>query len=75
MRCSPCAATVPNMPEPIMFTRMLPGARAANTACMRFASALIGAQLVSPSTRVPTSMSATERTSETSVSQTGKSSE
>ena len=75
MRCSPCAATVPDMPEPIMLMRMLPGASAANTACIRFASALMGAQFVSPSTRVPTSISATERTSETMVSQTGNSSE
>src|SRR5207248_7440092 len=29
MRCSPCAATVPDMPEPIMLMRMLPGASAA----------------------------------------------
>ena len=51
---------------------MLPGASAANTACIRFAMALIGAQLVSPSTRVPTSISMNDSMSDTTVSQIGK---
>src|SRR5205085_8659554 len=42
-----------------------------NTACIRFAMALMGAQFVSPSTRVPTSIRKKERISETTVNQMG----
>ena len=75
MRCSPFAATAPLIPEPIMLMGTWPGARTANTACMTFAIAEIGAQLVSPSTRMPTSMRTMERTIDTAESQSGKPSE
>ena len=58
-----------------MLMGMCPGASTAKTACMTLAIALIGAQFVSPSTRMPTSIRMMERKTDTKVSQTGNPSE
>src|SRR5712692_6712148 len=55
-----------------MLTGRLPGLRAANTACIKLANALIGAQFVSPSTRMPTSIRGIESRIDTALSQNGK---
>src|SRR3954467_14972070 len=59
------------VPDATMFAATLPGASAANTPCIMFDSALIGPQLVSPSTRRPTSMSGSDKTIAAIVIQTG----
>src|SRR3954470_20729649 len=56
------SAIVPVVPLATMLARTLPGAIAANTPCIMFDTALIGAQLVSPSTRRLTSMSGSDST-------------
>src|SRR3954469_23612013 len=48
------------MPEVIMLTATFPGAIAANTSCTRLPKEEMGAQFVSPSTRVPTTISGSE---------------
>ena len=63
------------MPDPIMLIGTWPGASTANTACITLAIALIGAQFVSPRTRMPTSIRMSERNTETKESQSGKPSE
>ena len=64
-------AIVPVVPLATMLAATLPGASAANTPCIMFDSALIGPQLVSPSTRRPTSMSGSDRRIAATVIHTG----
>src|SRR5690606_31444021 len=65
------AATVPDMPEATMFDATLPGARKAKSAWTMLAIDEMGAQLVSPRTRVPTSMSGMDTAIAARLSQTG----
>src|SRR5678815_188756 len=67
-------AIVPVAPLATMFAVTLPGAIAANSPCIMFDTALIGPQLVSPSTRSPTSISGSDSTIAASVIHTGMSS-
>jgi hypothetical protein len=71
MIASDDVAIVPVVPLATMFATTLPGATAANRPCIMFESALIGPQLVSPSTRSPTSISGIDRSIATTVIQTG----
>src|ERR1041385_5257490 len=68
------SAIVPVVPLATMLAATLPGAIAANTPCIMLETALIGPQLVSPSTRRPTSMSGSDRMMAATVIQTGMSS-
>ena len=71
MIASDCVAIVPVVPEATRFVVMLPGASAANSACITFVSWLIGPQLVSPSTRRPTSISGADSAAEIKLSHSG----
>src|SRR5258708_30686527 len=55
-----------------MLTGRRRGLGAANTACIKLAKALSGAQFVSPSTRMPTSIRGIESRIDTALSQNGK---
>src|SRR3954470_1964470 len=68
------SAIVPVVPLATMLAAMLPGATTANMPCIMFDTALIGAQLVSPSTRSVTSMSGSDSTIAVTVIHTGMSS-
>jgi len=67
IKASEVTAMVPVRPLEDMFTGTLPGEMKAKTACIIFDIALIGPQLVSPSTRKPTSINGSERRSAISV--------
>src|SRR4029078_11820024 len=71
MIASDDVAIVPVVPLATMLAATLPGAINANTPCIMFDTALIGPQLVSPSTRSPTSMSGSDSTIAVIVIHTG----
>src|SRR5215468_5774204 len=68
------SAIVPVVPLATMLAAMLPGASTANTPCIMFDTALIGPQLVSPSTRSPTSINGSDSKIAATVIHTGMSS-
>ena len=71
MSPSDCEATEPVTPLSVRLASMEPGASAPKMPCVMLVSALIGPQLVSPSTRMPTSIKGIDSTIATAVSQKG----
>src|SRR5262245_52967661 len=67
MSASDCTATAVVVPLAARLDVRLPGTTNAKAACIMLVTWLIGPQLVSPSTRRPTSMSGTDSTIATAV--------